>query len=272
MVPITGWFDETVIATGRMPLFVFFVSVIIGFAIARTTTRLIRAQVRWWPRNVVVGDVHVHHAVFGVVLMLIGGVTGLAVPVESVGWRSVAAALFGLGAAAVLDEFALILRLQDVYWTAEGRVSVDAVFAALAVTGLILLGIEPIGLDDFLEAASQGTADGWVLAIVLTTASLTLAIVTVLKGKVATGLFGLFFPLLLIVGAVRLARPASPWARRRYHRPGERFEHKLARATRRERRLRGPVSRLTTRMSDLIAGRPDPPAGPATSKTTPPGR
>ena len=43
-----------------------------------------------------------------------------------------------------------------------------------------------------------------------------LAAITLLKGKVWTGLFGLFMPLLFIVGAIRLARPGSPWARWRY--------------------------------------------------------
>jgi hypothetical protein len=40
----------------------------------------------------------------------------------------------------VLDEFALILHLQDVYWAEDGRTSVDAVFAAVAVAGLLILG------------------------------------------------------------------------------------------------------------------------------------
>ena len=44
-----------------------------------------------------------------------------------------AAIFFGIGAALVLDEFALILHLEDVYWTEDGRTSVDAVFVAVAV-------------------------------------------------------------------------------------------------------------------------------------------
>ena len=45
----------------------------------------------------------------------------------------------------MLDEFALILHLRDVYWPEEGRTSVDAVFVAIAVTGLLLLGLRPLG-------------------------------------------------------------------------------------------------------------------------------
>ncbi|PSL08077.1 hypothetical protein CLV30_10144 [Haloactinopolyspora alba] len=255
---MTGWFEQAIVSTGRLPLFAFFVSVIAGFVIARISTRLIRANVRWWSRNVVVGDVHVHHAVLGIILMLISGVTGLALPAELVGWRTAAAAVFGLGAAAVLDEFALILRLRDVYWTAEGRISVDAVFIAVAITGLVLLGMRPAGLDDFVAAAGGGTVDEWIVAVALTAVNLTLATVTMLKGKVPTGLFGMFAWPVLAVGAARLARPTSPWARWRYHRPGPRPAHKLERAVRREHRIHRPLRRVVTTAGDLIAGRPSP--------------
>ena len=93
-----------------------------------------------------------------------------------------------------------------------------------------------------------------------------LAAITLLKGKIWTGLFGLFLFPLLIVGAIRLARPGSPWARWRYqHRP-----HKRARAARRERRLRQPVVRLRVRFEDFVSGlqeRPDPHPVSAAEKT-----
>jgi len=82
-----------------------------------------------------------------------------------------------------------------------------------------------------------------------------LAVVTLLKGKIWTGLFGLFVPLLFIVGAVRLARPGSPWDRWRYRdRLGKR-----ARASRREERLRLPVINAKIRVQDLLTGRHDQP-------------
>ena len=61
---------------------------------------------------------------------------------------TVAATFFGIGAALVLDEFALILHLQDVYWAEDGRTSVDAVFAAIAVAGLLILGFNPLSFFD----------------------------------------------------------------------------------------------------------------------------
>jgi hypothetical protein len=76
------------------------------------------------------------------------------------------------------------------------------------------------------------------------------AAITLLKGKIWTVLFGVFLPVLFFVGALRLARPHSPWAQWRYQRkPG-----KLARATRREERVRKPVIRAKTRVIDLVAG------------------
>ena len=57
------------------------------------------------------------------------------------------AVLFGAGAALTLDEFALWLHLEDVYWSREGRSSVDAVLIALVVGALLLLGANPFDAD-----------------------------------------------------------------------------------------------------------------------------
>ena len=123
----------------------FFVAFVCGFLSVRISVRLVRAGVRWWPGNLTAGPVHVHHMVFGVVLMAAGGIAGLAAPTNSLTWRSLAAATFGLGMALVFDEFALILHLRDVYWSNEGRLSVDAVFVAAVVTALLVIGVVPVG-------------------------------------------------------------------------------------------------------------------------------
>src|SRR5690606_14188466 len=88
----------------------------------RINVRLIRAKIGWF-RDVNVGEMHIHHVVFGVVLMLGGGVAGLILSGGSQTAYAVAASVFGVGAALVLDEFALILHLHDVYWEEEGRTS-----------------------------------------------------------------------------------------------------------------------------------------------------
>jgi hypothetical protein len=252
---MSGWFDAQILHTGRLPLFCFFVAFVVSFGFIRLSARLIRAKVRWWPGNVVAGAVHVHHMVFGVVLMTIGGVAELAAPLGSLGWRAGAAGLFGLGTALVLDEFALILHLRDVYWSNEGRLSIDAVFVAAGVTALLLLGITPVGVKSVADYQRllPGTP-GAVATLHLAVAALfVLASVTLLKGKIWTGLFGLFLPPLFIVGAIRLARPGSPWARWRYRdRPG-----KQARAERRDQHLREPVIRLKIRVQDKLTGAHD---------------
>ncbi|MGN9908469.1 hypothetical protein ACTMTJ_13075 [Phytohabitans sp. LJ34] len=250
------WFARTIVDTGRLPLFCFFAAMVVGFVAIRFSTRMIRAGVKWWPGNVTPGGLHIHHAVFGIGLMLLGGIVGFAIAPELTGWRATAAAVFGVGAALVLDEFALILRLRDVYWSQEGRESVTAVFAACAVTGLLVLGVLPKDLTDLTQAHERGGVAGWAAGVALVAFNLGLAAVTVLKGKLWTGLIGLFFPVLLYAGAVRLARPKAPWARWFYHRTGERWARKLTRAERRERRFHQPVARLGDRLSALIAGRP----------------
>jgi len=254
---MSDWFETQIVGTGRLPLFCFFVAFVAGFGSIRLSARLIRAKVRWWPGNVVAGAVHVHHMVFGVVFMGIGGVAELAAPLHSLAWRSGPAALFGLGTALVLDEFALILHLRDVYWCNEGRLSIDAVFVAAGVTALLLIGVSPVGGVKSVANYQRLPEDpGAVVTLTLIVVLLfVLAAITLLKGKVWTGLFGVFLPPLFIAGAIRLARPGSPWARWRYReRPG-----KLAKADRREQRLRLPVIRTKIRIQDLLTGPHDQP-------------
>jgi hypothetical protein len=247
-----GWFEAQVVHTGRLPLFCFFVAFVTGFAGIRLSVRLIRARVRWWPGNVRAGSVHVHHMVFGVVLMGAGGVAGLAAPTYSLAWRAWPAAVFGLGTALVLDEFALILHLRDVYWSNEGRLSIDAVFVAAGVTALLLTGVSPDGVQNVADYDHLPGGPAAAAVLLLTVVALfVLAGITLLKGKIWTGLLGVFVPPVFVIGAIRLGRPGSPWARWRYRdRPG-----KLARAVRREQHLRQPVIRAKSRFQDLLAGR-----------------
>jgi hypothetical protein len=261
---VGAWFTRTIVDTGRLPLFCFFVGVVVGFGFIRFSVRMIRAQVKWWPGNVAPGGTHIHHVVFGVVFMLIGGVAGLAIPDNLIGWRSAAAGLFGIGGALVLDEFALILHLDDVYWSEKGRTSIDAIFVAVAFSGLLLLGIRPIGIDEFLTARGEETGSAaWIVGGVGAAVNLTLCGITLTKGKIWTGLIGLWIPILIIVGAWRLARPHSPWARWRYTRETPRAKRKMAKAVSRERRVRRPLIAAKIWFQDAIAGRPDRPDLPA---------
>ena len=186
-------------------------------------------------------------------MVMIAGVTLVALSVTGNEPEYTAGAIvFGIGAALVLDEYALILHLSDVYWEEDGRTSVDAVFAAVAVGGLLVLGLHPLMF--FLSLWQDTTHSvvlraGVVFALVLT---LPLAVLVVLKGKVWTGLIGMFFVPLLVIGAIRLSRPQAPWARYLYmSRLG-----KMSRALQRERTLRRPVVRAKLWLQYTIAGTP----------------
>lgn len=252
---MAGWFERTIVATDRLPLFCFFIGVIVGFAFIRFSVRMIRARVRWWPGNVTPGDLHIHHVVFGVVFTLVAGVAGLVIPAQVTSWRSVAAGLFGVGAALVLDEFALLLHISDVYWSEKGRTSIDAVFVAIALSGLLLLGLRPLSANDFLTRGESDPARTTGIALIVI--NLGLAAATLLKGKIWTGLLGIFLPALLIIGALRLARPHSPWARWFYCGESRWAERRRTRSAGRERRYRQPIIAAKIWIQELIAGRHD---------------
>lgn len=250
---IRRWWEDVVIAHGRLPLACLLLGFIVGFVLIRISVRLIRKQVRWWPGNVRAGDVHIHHMVFGVVLVLGSGVGLVTLYQSSVGVIAALASVFGLGAALVLDEFALIYYLRDVYWEEQGRTSVDAVFVAVAVTGLLLLGFHPLWMLDITEYRDDPETPARIVLAVFSLMNLVLAAIVIAKGKIWTGLFGMFFPPLLVIGALRLSRPGAPWARWRYDSNG----NLMRRAMIRERRYRRPMIRAKIFVQDLVAGKPD---------------
>jgi hypothetical protein len=187
---VLRWFADDIVARGRLPLLCCLIAFILTFFVTRTFVRLIRRRTntgrppRWWePRNIHIGSKHVHHVVVGVLMVMVSGVTLVALSVSGHEPEFTAGAIvFGIGAALVLDEYALILHLSDVYWEEDGRTSVDAVFAAVAVGGLLVLGLHPLMF--FLSLWHDTTHSlvlraGLVFAMVLT---LPLAVLVVLKG------------------------------------------------------------------------------------------
>jgi hypothetical protein len=153
----------------------------------------------------------------------------------------IAAAIFGVGVSLTLDEFALWLHLQDVYWTTEGRKSVDAIFCVLAVTGAL------IGGTSFLSGRI-GTATWWSSVSVLAV-DLMLSVICLLKGKVTTGVIGTVISIVALIGAVRLAKPGSWWAMRYY-------AGRPRRAARAARRYGPRYQQRWNRVRDLVAGAP----------------
>lgn len=249
------------IPDGRLPLVYCLVAFILTFFVTRTIVRYIRRHAdgdkprKWWqPRNISAGGgLHVHHVVIGVILVMLSGVAMVTLAVDGgVPEFTVAATFFGIGAALVLDEFALILHLQDVYWAEDGRTSVDAVFAAIAVAGLLILGFNPLSFFDIgIWRADHSLAER-ASVIALAAITLGLAVIVLLKGKVWTGLVGMFITPLLFIGAIRLSRPHAPWARWRYtNKP-----RKMHRALVRERILRRPVVQAKLWLQHVVAGEP----------------
>lgn len=135
---LTDAYVRDIVAAGREPQFLVLVAFLVTFVLVRAITHAIRAQRVRVLRNVRVRGVHLHHLVPGILLLLVTGYLAIALDVQAD--RRLLAVLYGVGAALTLDEFALWLRLQDVYWTAEGRWSVDAVVIAATVAGFILVG------------------------------------------------------------------------------------------------------------------------------------
>ena len=244
------------------------ISFILTFFVTRTITRYIRATAdrtgprKWWqPHNISVsakdgaggGGVHIHHAVFGVILSLASGVAMVTMAQGGTMRQFTAAAIvFGIGAALVLDEFALILHLEDVYWSEDGRTSVDAVFAATAVAGLLVLGFNPLSFFDIGIWRDNTSVLARVTVVAMAVVTLLLAVVVLAKGKLWTGLVGMFITPLLVVGAIRLSRPHAPWARWFY----QDKPRKMHRSMERERYVRRPFVQVNLWLQHVIAGEP----------------
>jgi hypothetical protein len=219
-----------------------FLAILITFLTARTVTRLIRSGsgARAGLGNVRIAGNHIHHQVFGI-LIIIG--TGIILVSEMPKGAALdaAAAVFGVGVGLTVDEFALWLHLDDVYWTSEGRKSVDAIFCVLVITGTL------IGGASFLTGRA-GTA-AWWSSISVIAVNLLLCVICLLKGKIVTGVIGIFIGVVGLVGAIRLAKPESWWAAHRY-------ASRPRRAGRAARRYDQHHEERWNRLRDLVAGAP----------------
>jgi hypothetical protein len=224
------------------PMMWMFLAILVTFIITRIVTRLIRSGSGAGAGlgNVRIAGNHVHHQVFGI-LVIIG--TGIVLVSQTPRGAALdaAAAVFGVGVGLTVDEFALWLHLEDVYWTDQGRKSVDAIFCVLVITGAL------IGGADFLTGRI-GTA-AWWSSVAVIAVNLLLCVICLLKGKFVTGVAGIVISVVALVGAIRLAKPGSWWAVHRY-------------ATR-PRRARRAASRYGqrheerwNRLRDLVAGTP----------------
>jgi hypothetical protein len=239
-----------VLDDAKRPLFLLLVGFIVTFLVARLNTRLTRRHGRSHLRIASVvtpGGLHIHHSVFGIVGMTVAGILVFAVQPGSP-WLEMLAFVFGCGAALTLDEFALILHLEDVYWTGEGRKSIDAVILGVTFITLLLTGLLPA---TFSELGDYITLSRWVLfALVLS--GTVFVVVCYLKGKLFVGTVGIFVPPVGLIGALRLAKPDSPWARWRYRASPAMID----RARRRDERFHQKWERRKHHLWDIIGGKP----------------
>jgi len=128
--------------TWRERVFLASFAFFLTFAAVRALTHAIRAGVGPF-HNLSVGGRHIHHLVWGISLLLLVGYgwlleIGTGVSGTSTWMGRIMALLYGIGAALTLDEFALWLNLEDVYWLPQGRESIDAVllFGSLLSVGI----------------------------------------------------------------------------------------------------------------------------------------
>ena len=199
-------------------------AMLLSFLFIRTSARLMRSpKVPWWPGSVTTeGGLHVHHLVFGIVLMIAAGTISFAGFAVSPIYE-ICAFLFGIGIGLTIDEFALFLYLDDVYWAKEGRASIDATVIAVAALCLVLLGVRPFDIDD--------GSSGDLIASIVAAAILFLCVaICVFKSRLLHSFVGFFFFPLALYGACRVGKPHSLWARRIY---GERNPKKQAKAEQR---------------------------------------
>ena len=241
---ISHFWEHQLVDHGRQYLFLVFVGFIGSFGFIRLSARLMRSpRVPWWPGSVVSeSGLHLHHLVFGITMMMVAGVISCSL-LASGWWYEVCAFVFGVGMGLTIDEFALWIYLDDVYWSREGRSSIDASVIAIAFMGLILVGGFSIELDAPAPFDVLGTAA--LIAVIL-----ALAIVCFLKQRVYHGAIGMLVPPIALYGTVRIGKPGSPWARRFY---GERKPGKQAKADRRFHPGRR-TEVLKDRVRDAIGG------------------
>ena len=209
-VPLAGLgelYQEGIVDTGREAQFLCTVAFLVSFGFIRTSAHLIRAQVSWWPGNVAVGGTHIHHLVWGICALLFFGYIGVGLDPDSP-WREIVAVFFGIGMGLTLDEFALWLNLRDVYWEKEGRRSIDAVMVAAGIALLLL-----VGFRGWVDAADSVENEVFALAGSAGFIAIGLMLVNAAKEKFGMALISLFLIPVGVVGAIRLGKPHSVWAK-----------------------------------------------------------
>jgi len=135
--PVGGFIHERIADRPRRRLFVATMSFFLTFGGVRGVVYCITHNIPPF-HFIVMGGRHIHHLVFGISILLFVGYAwlaeiGIGKSDSSLLASRLLSILYGVGAALTLDEFALWLNLKDVYWSPQGRSSIDVVvlFGAL---------------------------------------------------------------------------------------------------------------------------------------------
>jgi len=136
-VAVAGYSDVSSRETATFNMLASFVTT---FGVARGITRLLRGRDTVGPfRNLKVGRRHIHHFVPGIVLAFAAGAAGIITHEDRL--EPYLAVPFGVGMGLTLDESALLLGLEDVYWTPEGILSVQITLTVTAMLAALALGL-----------------------------------------------------------------------------------------------------------------------------------
>jgi hypothetical protein len=128
------------VPTRENSLFNLLASFTTTFLVVRTVTYTLRTRRTVGPfRNLRIGHRHIHHYVPGIVIALVSGAAAIVTRDEHL--EPVLAVPFGIGMGLTLDESALLLELEDVYWTREGLLSVQITLTVVAMLGALALGL-----------------------------------------------------------------------------------------------------------------------------------
>lgn len=127
--------------TRRQPVLLAWAAFTTTFGVARSITYSLRRAGAGGSGGIIIGGRHIHHYNFGIALLAAVGAIAVRGDGRQQGHPIVAAA-YGTGVALIVDEFALLLDLKDVYWAKDGRASVDTAIGLISLGGTYLAGQE----------------------------------------------------------------------------------------------------------------------------------
>ena len=138
-------------------IFNLLASFVATFVLARSITYILRQRASVGPfRSLRIGRRHIHHFVPGIVVAFASGAAAILSRTPEL--EPKLALSFGAGMGLTLDESALLLELEDVYWSREGLLSVQITLAAIALLAALALGLRFLRRGEEL-VIGEGTGD-----------------------------------------------------------------------------------------------------------------